>query len=121
MAEINSVFGIIGAIIMMAGVFVYVMEAVGVIKYKYVLNRMHVAGMGDTLGILLCLVGLMLISGFNFTTLKFALVIMFIFFASPTASHLIAQLVARTDEDIVKHVNIEVEDIDADMKFESEE
>lgn len=113
MQAINAVFGLIGAVIMMLGVFVYIMEAIGIIRYKYVLNRMHVAGMGDTLGLFLCLAGLMFISGINFTTLKLALIIVFIYFASPTSSHLIAQLVARTDEEIKKHARVDVDDINA--------
>jgi len=115
MPTVSAILGIIGAIIMMLGVAVYVMEAIGIIKYKYVLNRMHVAGMGDTLALLLCLGGLMLISGLNFTTLKLALVIVFIYFASPTSSHLIAQLMVRTDEDITKHLRLDADDVNADL------
>ena len=111
MSMISAAMGIIGALFLFLGVLVFICEIFGIIRYKYVLNRMHAAGMGDTLGLFLCLLGLMLISGINFTTLKFALVILFVWLTSPTSSHLISGLVSLTDEEIEKHVKVDVEDL----------
>lgn len=99
---------ILGLIILVLGMIIYLFEIAGIVKYKYLLNRMHAAGMGDTLGIFMCLFGLILISGFNFTSAKLALVILFLWFASPTASHLISKLEASTNEEIRKHVDVKV-------------
>ena len=111
MSMISAAMGIIGAMFLFLGVLVFICEIFGIIRYKYVLNRIHAAGMGDTLGIFLCLLGLMLISGINFTTLKFALVILFVWLTSPTSSHLISGLVSLTDEEIEKHVKVDVDDL----------
>lgn len=111
MSMISAVMGIIGAMFLFLGVLVFICEIFGIIRYKYVLNRMHAAGMGDTLGLFLCLLGLMLISGINFTTLKFALVILFVWLTSPTSSHLISGLVSLTDEEIEKHAKVDVDDL----------
>jgi len=111
MANISAVFGFAGAILLFLGVIVFIFEIIGVYKYKFVLNRMHAAGMGDTLGLFLCLSGLAMISGFTFTSLKFALVVLFMWFTSPTASHLISSLVALTDENLGEKADIQVEEL----------
>lgn len=90
---------IFGAAFLLIGVVIFLIEMIGVFRFRYVLNRMHAAAMGDTLGIGSCFIGLMIISGFNFTSLKLFLVIVFLWFASPCASHLIARLEVTTNED----------------------
>ena len=77
---------------------IFFVELLGVFKFKYVLNRMHAAAMGDTLGIGFSLAGLMVLSGFSFTTLKMGLIIVFLWLASPVSSHLIARLEVTTNE-----------------------
>lgn len=67
------------------------------------MNRMHAAAMGDTLGIGFSLLGLILMSGWNFTSLKLLFVIIFLWFSSPASSHLIARLEVTTDEEKEKH------------------
>ena len=93
----------VGAIFLLLGMLTFFAEILGVFQLDYVINRMHAAAIGDTLGISLSLFGLILISGFNFTTLKLALVIIFLWFASPVASHLIARLEVTTNYDETKY------------------
>lgn len=83
-------------------------------RFHYVLNRMHAAAMGDTLGIGFALLGLIVISGMNFTSLKLFLVIVFLWFSSPVSSHLIARLEVTTDEEKEKHYK--VKDMDAEQE-----
>ena len=59
--------------------------------------------MGDTLGISFSLIGLMIFSGLNFTTLKLALIVLFFWFASPVSSHLLARLEVTTNENLEEH------------------
>lgn len=92
-----------GAVLLLLGLGIFLIEMVGVFRFKYVLNRMHAAAMGDTLGIGFSLMGLIIMSGFNFTSLKLLLVIVFLWFSSPTSSHLIARLEVTTNEDEEKH------------------
>ena len=89
---------IIGLILLTMGLIFFLIEILGVFRMKYVLNRMHVAAIGDTLGLALSMAGLMLLSGWNFTTLKFLLVIIFVWFTSPVSSHLIAGMALMTDD-----------------------
>ena len=123
MAIIDIITTIIGLILLFLGLLVFIFEIIGISKYRFVLNRMHAAGMGDTLGIFLCMLGLMFISGLNFTTLKFALIVVFLWFSSPTASHLISGLETLTDEDLSKFADVQVENIKeyVDQRINGEE
>lgn len=96
-----------GAFLLLFGLSIFVIEMIGVYRFKYVLNRMHAAAMGDTLGIGFSLMGLMIISGWNFTSLKLFLVVLFLWFSSPASSHLIARLEVTTDEEPEKHYKIQ--------------
>ncbi len=100
MGIIDWIRFIVGIGLLIVGLCFFITEVIGVFKYKYVLNRMHVAGMGDTIGVAVTLLGTMILSGFNFTTLKMALVIVFLWMASPVASHLIARLEVTTNEEL---------------------
>lgn len=94
-------FGL-GSLFLFLGLFTFAIELTGVFRFRYVLNRMQVAATGDTLGMGLSLVGLMILSGWNFTTLKFFLVVMFLWCSSPVASHLIARLEVMTNPKLAK-------------------
>ncbi len=91
---------IVGSILLVIGMVILFTEVFGVFHFKYVLNRMHAAAMGDTLGIGSCLIGLMIFSGLNFTTLKMFFVIVFLWFASPVSSHVLSRLEAATNEEL---------------------
>ncbi len=97
---------VIGAAFLFCGLAFFVMEIYGIFKYDYVINRMHAAAIGDTMGISLSLAGLMIFSGLNFTTLKIALIVVFLWFSSPVASHLLANLEVTTCDDKDKHMKV---------------
>lgn len=108
---------LIGALLLVGGLLIFIVEMIGVFRFKYVLNRMHAAAMGDTLGIGFCLVGLIIMSGLNFTSLKLFCVIVFLWFASPTSSHLIARLEVTTDEEKEKHYRtVTLKELEAESK-----
>jgi multicomponent Na+:H+ antiporter subunit G len=97
---------IVGSAFLLCGVVIFFTEIFGVFHFKYVLNRMHAAAMGDTLGITSCLIGLMIFSGFNYTTLKILLIIIFLWFASPVSSHVLSRLEVATNENLSEHCEI---------------
>lgn len=106
MAVIEWIRFLIGAAFLLFGLGIFAIEMIGIFRFKYVLNRMHAAAMGDTLGIGFSLVGLMIMSGWSFTTLKLFLVVVFLWFSSPVSSHLIARLEVATDEEREKHYRV---------------
>ena len=89
---------IAGIGLLLIGLVIFVLQLLGVYKFKYVLNRMHAAAMGDTLGIGVSLTGLIVLCGLNFTSLKMAMIIVFLWLASPVSSHLISRLEVVTNE-----------------------
>ena len=97
---------IVGSAFLLCGVVIFFTEIFGVFHFKYVLNRMHAAAMVDTLGITSCLIGLMIFSGFNYTTLKILLIIIFLWFASPVSSHVLSRLEVATNENLSEHCGI---------------
>lgn len=88
----------LGTGFLICGVIIFGLELFGVFKFKYVLNRMHAAAMGDTFGIALSMIGLVIMCGLNFTSLKMMLVVVFLWFASPVASHTLAKFEVETNE-----------------------
>lgn len=98
---------IVGTVVLCIGLATFALEVFGVYRFHYVLNRMHAAAMGDTLGIGISLIGLIIFSGFNFTSLKMLLVVMFLWFSSPVSSHLIARLEVTTNEELEEVCEVE--------------
>ena len=91
---------VLGSAFLLIGMVVFAIEIFGVFRLNCALNRLHSAALGDTLGISSCMIGLMIMEGFTFTTLKMALVILFFWMTSPVSSHLLANLEITTYADL---------------------
>ncbi|MEM8743869.1 MAG: monovalent cation/H(+) antiporter subunit G [Pseudomonadota bacterium] len=88
----SAVADVIGGILILAGAFFFVVGAVGIYRMPDVFARMHAAGISDTVGAGLLLIGMMFLSGFDFlVTVKLAIILGIIFFTSPIATHALAQ------------------------------
>ncbi|BBF43343.1 Na(+) H(+) antiporter subunit G [Lachnospiraceae bacterium KM106-2] len=105
---------VVASIFIIGGVSIAGIATFGVFRFKNALNRMHAAAMIDTLAILLALVGLMFLGDVFSTTqetiffiLKLVLVIVFLWFASPVASHLISRLEVTTNENLEEECEVE--------------
>lgn len=113
---------IAGGALLLCGLLIFLIELYGIFHLKYVLNRMHAAAMGDTLGISFSLVGLMIFSGLNFTTLKMMLIVIFLWFASPVSSHLLARLEVVTNEKLDHYCkNYDLAELERELKEEKKE
>lgn len=108
---------IAGSAFLIGGLTIFFTEIFGVFHFRYVLNRMHAAAMGDTLGIGSCLIGLIIFSGFNITSLKLLLIIIFLWFASPVSSHVLSRLEAATNDNLESHCKIytDLETLEAEL------
>ncbi len=82
---------IVSWVMLVAGGLFVVVGGVGLLRLPDVYTRMHAASIGDTLGMGLILAGLAVQGGFTLVTAKLALVFLFMFFTSPTATHALAQ------------------------------
>jgi multicomponent Na+:H+ antiporter subunit G len=76
---------------LLAGAFFMVVAGIGVLRLPDLFTRMHAAGLKDTLGTALTLIGLMLQAGFSLVSVKLVLIWAFIWFTSPVASHAVAR------------------------------
>ncbi|NLK36737.1 MAG: monovalent cation/H(+) antiporter subunit G [Epulopiscium sp.] len=94
----------IAAVLILSGMFVFFAAIVGVYRFRYVLNRMHAAAMGDTLGILLVLSGLIVLGLDAYHIIKMILVIIFLWLTSPVSSHLIGKVEVLTNEHFEERV-----------------
>ena len=106
---------IVGTGMLLVGLLIFLLQIFGVFKFKYVLNRMHAAAMGDTLGISLSLTGLMVLSGMNVTSVKMALIIVFLWLASPVSSHLISRLEVVTNEHLAENCELPAEEWEEEL------
>ena len=73
-----------------AGSIFVLIGALGLIRLPDFYTRLHAAGITDTLGAELILLGLMFQAGLSLVTVKLMLISLFIFFTSPTATHAVA-------------------------------
>lgn len=96
----------LAAACILCGVSVMIVAAIGVNRFRYVLNRMHAAALGDTLGLGLVLLGVIIHNGPTFVSLKLLMIIVFFWMASPVCSHLISNLEVQTNPDIEKECEI---------------
>ena len=97
---------ILSAIFISIGLLTLCVSVFGVFRFSYVLDRMHSAAMGDSLGILFIIIGLMILSGFTMGTLKLGLIILFFWLAGPVSSHIIANMEATVNEDLEERCEV---------------
>lgn len=74
----------------LTGLFFVMAGAFGVLRLPDFYTRLHAAGMTDTLGAELIIIGLILQAGFSQLSLKLLFVAVFLLLTSPTATHAVA-------------------------------
>lgn len=65
---------------------------IGVWRFGFVMNRMHAAGIGDTLGLLAVIAACVVSSTGLMDALKLILLIVFMWFTSPVSTHFLGQV-----------------------------
>lgn len=82
---------IIGLVFIFGGLFFLTISCIGIIRLPDFYARTHAVGKSETLGAMLFLLGLALYNGFEIASLKLILILIFIGFANPTATHIMAR------------------------------
>ena len=80
----------LSAISILIGLFFVLGGTLGVLRLPDFFTRLHAAGMTDTLGAEMILIGLIIQAGFTQMSLKLILVGLFLLLTSPTATHAVA-------------------------------
>lgn len=76
---------------LLAGGAFVVIGNIGLVRLPDFYTRLHAAGITDTMGAGLMLLGMTFQAGFTLVTVKLLLVIVFLVITSPTASHALAK------------------------------
>lgn len=87
----EGVFDVISWICILVGALFALIGGLGLHRFPDFFTRLHAAGITDTLGAGLILLGLMVQAGFTLVTVKLLLILGFLLFTSPTATHALAK------------------------------
>lgn len=82
----------VGAGLILFSLFVSVTGVIGCYRFRYALERMHAAGLGDTLGLLSLFAGLSVFKWSLHFSVKLAVILVLFWIASPTCSHLLMKM-----------------------------
>lgn len=88
MAEMT--IDLVSWVLLLVGGSFGVIGGLGLIRFPDFYTRLHAAGVTDTLCALLIILGLILQAGLSILTIKLALILLFLLFTAPTASHALA-------------------------------
>lgn len=83
-------------IFMLAGAFVFIGSAIGMLRLPDFYSRVHASGNSETLGCTLSFIGLMILEGPTLTAAKMAIVFIFVFIANPIGSHILGKAAYKT-------------------------
>ena len=95
------------AILMLVGLVAFFASAFGVNKFDFVMNRLHAAGIADTLGLICILLSLIIAPGTLSSTLKLVLVGLLMGIASPIGTHLLSRIEVSTNEKLREHCKLQ--------------
>ena len=98
---------IVGSIFILAGLFIFGVATLGLFRFHYVLNRVHVAAKCDSLASMLVCVGLMFFVSSPGAILKLAIITAFIWLTNPVASHLVCKIEVETNDELSKECEVE--------------
>ena len=87
---------ILGWGFLVAGAGFLLVGGIGLLRLPDLFTRMHAAGVTDTLGAGLILVGLMFQAGPTLVSVKLFLILVFLFYTSPASTHALARAALST-------------------------
>ena len=83
--------GVVSAILLVGGSIFSIIGGVGLLRLPDFFSRLHGAGITDTMGAGLILVGLMFEAGISLATVKLIMILFFLWITSPTSAHALAK------------------------------
>lgn len=81
----------LAVILIVAGAFFLIVSGIGLVRLPDFYSRAHAVGKTETLGIILILGGLAVYNGWEPSTIKVLLIVLFLLLASPVATHAIVR------------------------------
>ena len=94
----------ITAVLLIAALVFLTAATIGNCRFRFVMNRIHAAGVGDTAGVLLTVIALV-VSAESFSDgARLFLPLLFLWITSPVSSHFLALIEYYTDPDLYRHM-----------------
>ena len=90
------IIDVLSWVCLLAGSALGIVGGIGIHRFPDFYSRLHAAGITDTLCAMLILLGLGLQAGWSIAAFKLALIFVFLFFTSPTASHALSNAALHT-------------------------
>lgn len=107
---------ILGMALIFCGVVLYVIEVIGVLRFDYVLNRMHAVAIGDSLALFMALTGAGLIMWDWFAAARLFVILCLVWLTSPVSSHLLARVEAMTNNHLENYLEKPITEVGHTLK-----
>ena len=95
------------AVCLITALVCFTAAVLGANRFGFIMNRVHAGGVGDTLGLFLVALSIILGDGFHMGELKLCFIIIFMWFTSPVSSHVLIQVEYFTNPHLYEHVKRE--------------
>jgi multicomponent Na+:H+ antiporter subunit G len=86
-----TILDVLSWIFIGAGSILVLTGGIGLLRFPDFYTRIHAAGITDTMGAWLILVGLMFVAGWTLVTAKLVMLLIFLAITSPLSSHALAK------------------------------
>ena len=83
------------ALLLLLGLFFMMVSVKGVIKFPDFFSRLHAIGLGQSLGMGFCCLGMLIYQGPNITGLKILMVLFVSMLAGPIGTHIVDRVAFR--------------------------
>lgn len=94
----------ITAAVLSAGLGFFAAGVIGNCRFSYVMNRIHAAGLGDTLGLLFVTLSLAVSMDGGLSVGKLFLPLLFLWITSPVSGHFLGQIEYYTNPKLYEHM-----------------
>jgi multicomponent Na+:H+ antiporter subunit G len=101
---------IVSWVFLLSGSFFAVVGALGVIRMPDLFTRLHAAGVTDTMGAGLILVGLMFQGGISLVTVKLFMILGFLWFSSPVSTYALSRATLASGQEPFWSEDMEIPD-----------
>ncbi len=89
--SLDTILNIASWVCLVAGSLFCIIGGIGLLRLPDFFSRTHGAGITDTLGAALVLIGLMFQAGLTLVTVKLVMILVILWLTSPTSTHAIAK------------------------------
>jgi multicomponent Na+:H+ antiporter subunit G len=104
---VDTLIQILSWLLLLGGGAFGVIGGLGLLRFPDFYTRLHAAGITETLCAALIMLGLVLQAGFSLLTIKLVLILVFLLFTAPTASHALARAAMIDQEEAYPPEGIE--------------